>query len=61
MHQPLVSLPSGLNLLHVSGRLSITDGTGGWILASNRDQTRAVFLWLDERHKQAEQLLNLHG
>lgn len=61
MHQPLVSLPSGLGLLCVSGRLSKTDGTRRWILPSNRNQTTRVLLWLHERHKQAEQLTNLHG
>lgn len=34
-----LSALSGLSLLPVSGRLSATDGTGGWILASNRTQT----------------------
>lgn len=61
VHQPLVSLPSGLGLLCVSGRLSKTDGTRRWILPSNRNQTMSVLLWLHERHKQAEQLINLHG
>lgn len=37
VHQSLVSPPWGLSLLRVSGRLSITDGTDGWILASNRN------------------------
>lgn len=63
MHQPLASLPSGLSLLHVSDRLSITDGLLDGYLPVIEIKLGATFLQLGGRHEceQTEQLTdNLH-